>query len=140
MLERVVELKKAVEVYCVQEDKPGFTAEEWKIFENLIEILQPYNAFTEKISGSSYVTISQLYSHVKVLLLTIATVTPIPSLKDFYDYLRLETAKRFADIPDAALLAIKLDPRHFHAKFLSLVQVKHCALKFSIRGQELINC
>lgn len=54
LLQRLLEMKNAIVLYVTEHDLQTSTANEWKLVENVIRLLQPFEEYTKFLQLQSY--------------------------------------------------------------------------------------
>ncbi|KAB5526077.1 hypothetical protein PHYPO_G00147550 [Pangasianodon hypophthalmus] len=130
MLQSLLEQKRALCAYGADYDLPSmFTGSQWKLVENMISLLVPFEELTQQISSSTASAADVIPSIRALTRLLEKTAETDHGVKTLKATLLEAVQKRFRDIESERLYSIAtiLDPRHKDRYF------PH-ALKPQIRG------
>lgn len=118
MIERAVKIKATL-ISTLAWENPDLiilTATDWRLLENLVEILVIFKDITEEISAEKNTTISKIlvlvhamYQHIQFHYTQVTN----PQLKEILQVFRNNFFKRFSDIEDIEILteSTEVDPR-----------------------------
>lgn len=114
MLQSLLEQKRALSAYAADYDLPStFSVNQWKLIENMISLLAPFEELTQQISSSTASTADVIPSIRALTRLLEKTAETDQGVKTSKATLLEAVQKRFSDIESERLYAVAtiLDPR-----------------------------
>jgi len=128
-IERLLEVRRALDAACARCDKPVLTEDEWEQLRQLAVLLKPFAEQTKLFEGEKYPTLSLVWPRVCVLYNHLAVVCGHPLVEAVRLRLRQEMTKvdRFVNPTRAQVFACILDPRF---KTLFFIPAEQRDIKF----------
>ncbi|CAG9129863.1 unnamed protein product [Plutella xylostella] len=118
MLRRFVQLQEAVRatMALVDRDLPQITADDWKVYQELVLVLRPFEELTSTMSGEKYVTASSVIVMTRCLQEACRTMmekTDQPTVNEVALLLKVGISERLKGIEQSGTFSLCtfLDPR-----------------------------
>jgi len=120
MIKRLLDVRMPLTSVLEELEWDNLAISDWKVLENIQELMNPFTLYTSLSSGEDYTTISSVIPIIMELNLHLGEMKKVPEMMEVSNVLQSELKRRFRRCTDPGdpnhdplfLMATMLDPRY----------------------------